>query len=214
MYRKIICVLFLYIPIASYCQTGNYSAEIPPNAVFVSGVVKLNDATPKPAMLFFSRTEQRLYVLKEDKVSKYSASEVASFLLQTDRGTVHEQEKLFISWKFKRDWPSYEKMTFFEVLGDFHRCALVAADRYPRVTDAYPDSSEVFVAQITQGISYYIILPGGKVVPYERNTIDHYLEIILESDYSDVMRYAFENGLRSTRLEDLITILRFAAQLQ
>ncbi len=213
MYQKITCIFFLLLQISSYGQS-DLLTEVPENATFETGVIKLNDSAARPARLYFSRPEQRLYVKTDREIVKYSASEVASFLITTDRGTVNEKDKLYISWKFRRDWPSYERMTFFEVLGDFNRCALVAADRAPKVTDAYPDSAELFVARISQGIRHLIIMPSGKVVPYERETIDHYLGIILGDDYSDVMRFAFENGLRSTRLEDLISILRFAAQLQ
>ena len=206
--------LLLFFCLAIHCTYSQETIPADSNGLrFYPGAYKLNDSAARNAFIYFDRPYQRLYVRENDAIIMYTASDIASFRYSTNPEFPEESSILIVSWRFNRDWPSYEVMTFFEVIQEFRNCALVTSDRRPVVVDQYPDSLHVFKARQVQGKNYHLILADGSVVPYERNSIDENLHIILDDRYDEVMRYAYEHGLRPTRLYDLIAMLRFASQL-
>ena len=208
--KVLIVFLILNTPISGFCQHWNKIARADiQNVTFDSGLVTPKKSHPYTAFLYFHRPGQRLYVVQDADTLSYTASEINSFRIWHD-----DEATDYISWKLRRDWPSYEKMTFLRVIGDFGQCAVVTSDRKPHVTDANPADRYEFVARTTQGIEYHLFLPDGKVVPYKRQTIDEHLKNILKDNYEEVMQYSVENGLMPTRLNDLLSILTYAAQLR
>ena len=203
------------LSILTFGQNPNeFPNELDNGLTFYPGRYTLDDRPSEHGHIHFDRQNQRLLVLIENDISEYAASEVVTFHYMFQSGTPYAEEIQYITWKHQREWPDYERMTFFRVLADYYNCAIVSSDRKPQVIDQYPDSAEVFKARIAQGKNFHLILPNGEVVKYERQTIDDYLHVILEDDYPEVMLYAHEHGLQPTRFVDLFSILDYAEALK
>ena len=191
-----------------------FPIELDNGQTFYPGRFTLDNQSSESGHLHFDRHKQRLLILVENDVIEYSASAVSTFHYMFQSGTPYAEEVQYITWKYQREWPEYERMTFFQVLADYYNCAIVSSDRKPQVIDQYPDSSEVFMARIAQGKNFHLILPDGSVVEYNRQTVDENLHLILEDDYAEVMLYAHEHGLQPTRFVDLFSILDYAETLR
>lgn len=215
--KRFIQVILLFCilhPVHTLSQEVRFPIEMDNGQTFYPGRYAIKDKPEQPGYLHFDRVHQLLLVMKENELYKLNASEVESFSYQFQFGTPYAEEVRYITWKHRREWPSYAQMGFFRILADYTRCAIVTSDQKPEIMDQYPDSAEVFSAKIAQGISYHIILPDGSLVTYSRDTIDEYLQIILGNDYPDVMLYAHRHGLHPTRFVDLFTILDYAETLR
>lgn len=212
-YTTILIILFSISGLLS-AQENRFPIEMENGQTFYPGAYTLDDEEHQRGYIHFDRKKQLLLIMSESDILAYNASDVDEFHYTFQSGTPYAEEIRYITWRFRSDWPSYEHMTFFQVLGDYTNCAIVSADRKPKVVDLYPDSTELFYARVSQGKSFHIILPDGSVVPYDRETVDENLQKILKDDYAEVMLYAHNHGLQATRFIDLFAILDYAENLR
>jgi len=206
--RKLIVLLILLTSLTQLSAQQEFDIaeiDIDPNDLVPGYLVRKSGETLR-LPLCYHRPSQRLYINTANGLTYLTASDAEGFEY-TDPDT--DERKRFVSIKFQRSWPSYERMTFFQVIAEFSNCAVLAADRPPQITDRDP-SPENFMAGITQGRRYHILLPDGRIVPYEQEQMDVYYRLILESSYQDVMAYADMNHLNPRTFGDMLTILNYA----